>query len=48
MSNTAEAETFVILEETAIAKGVRRVSGVTRGAAIEAIHLGKSKAPQKR
>lgn len=28
MSNTREAEAFVITEETAVAKGVRRVRGV--------------------
>ena len=33
LSNTAEAEDFVLVEESGIAKGVRRVVGLTRGAA---------------
>jgi len=33
--NTAEAEEFVIIEETAVAKGVRRITAVTREAAKE-------------
>ena len=30
VSNTREAEAFVITEETAVAKGIRRITGVTR------------------
>uniref|UniRef100_A0A7S1YSQ0 Alanine--tRNA ligase n=4 Tax=Ditylum brightwellii TaxID=49249 RepID=A0A7S1YSQ0_9STRA len=41
VSNTAEAEAFVLVEETAVAKGIRRITGVTKGAAIEAIAEGK-------
>ena len=37
LSNTKDAKAFVILEETAVAKGIRRVSGVTGSDAIEAI-----------
>jgi len=36
IGNTQDAETFVIVEETAIAKGVRRIVALTRGAAREA------------
>lgn len=41
VSNTAEAEAFVIIEETAVAKGIRRISAVTRDAAKEAIAEGE-------
>eukprot|EP00667_Euglena_gracilis_P034016 EG_transcript_57418 len=34
-SNTAEAERLVVLEETGIAKGVRRIVAVTRDAAAQ-------------
>jgi alanyl-tRNA synthetase len=37
ISNTREAEAFVILEETAVAKGIRRISGVTGKVALESI-----------
>jgi len=36
VSNTAEAEAFVLVEETAVAKGIRRISAVTRDAAVQA------------
>ena len=36
LSNTREAKAFVIVEETAVAKGIRRVSGVTGKEAIAA------------
>ena len=41
VSNTKDAEAFVITEETAVAKGVRRITGVTRGPAKEAGSLGR-------
>eukprot|EP00536_Pseudo-nitzschia_multiseries_P016662 jgi/Psemu1/222122/e_gw1.1188.21.1 len=41
VSNTAEAEAFVLVEETAVAKGIRRITAVTRDAAKEAIEEGK-------
>ena len=34
--NTKEADDFVIVEESGIAKGIRRISGLTKNAAIEA------------
>lgn len=40
MSNTAEAEAIVLVEETAVAKGIRRITAVTRDAAREAIEEG--------
>jgi alanyl-tRNA synthetase len=40
--NTKEAEAFVITEETAVAKGVRRISAVTKGLALAAIEAGKA------
>eukprot|EP00752_Nemacystus_decipiens_P009413 g8416.t1 len=42
LSNTQEAEAFVILEETGIAKGVRRIVAVTRGLARAAVERSKS------
>ena len=36
LSNTKEAESFVIVEETAVAKGTRRISGLTGRTAIKA------------
>jgi len=36
LSNTKEAEDFVLIEESGIAKGVRRISGLTRKGAREA------------
>lgn len=41
IANTAEAEAFVLTEETAVAKGIRRITALTRGAAAEAIGQGK-------
>ena len=41
VSNTAEAEAFALVEETAVAKGIRRISAVTKGAAKEAITEGE-------
>jgi alanyl-tRNA synthetase len=41
VSNTAEAEAFVVVEETAVAKGIRRISAVTRDLAKEAIAQGE-------
>jgi len=46
--NTAEAESFVITEETAIAKGVRRMVAVTRGAAASAERKGAELASRVR
>ena len=40
LSNTADAECFALVEETAVAKGVRRIVAVTRGAARQAESLG--------
>ena len=37
ISNTYEATAFAITEETAVAKGIRRISGITGTAAIQAI-----------
>jgi alanyl-tRNA synthetase len=31
VENTAEAELFVIVEETAVAKGICRITAVTKG-----------------
>jgi alanyl-tRNA synthetase len=42
VSNTKEAEAFVILEETAVAKGIRRISAVTGADAIDAIERASS------
>lgn len=40
ISNTAEAESIVLVEETAVAKGIRRISAVTKGLAAKAIETG--------
>lgn len=40
--NTAEAEAFALVEETAVAKGVRRISAVTKGLAKKAIEEGNA------
>jgi alanyl-tRNA synthetase len=40
ISNTAEAMQFVIVEETAVAKGIRRISAVTRSVAQKALEEG--------
>ena len=42
VSNTREAEAFVITEETAVAKGIRRITGVTRQPAKDALELGEN------
>lgn len=41
LSNTTEAEGFVILEESGIAKGIRRIVGVTRSEAAKARQTAK-------
>ena len=41
IANTAEAEAFVLTEETAVAKGIRRITALTRGAAKKAMEEGK-------
>lgn len=41
VDNTAEAGAFVIVEETAVAKGIRRITAVTRESASEAIAEGE-------
>jgi len=40
LSNTAEAEAFALIEETAVAKGIRRITAVTKGAAKQALEQG--------
>jgi alanyl-tRNA synthetase len=40
IANTAEAEAFAIVEESAVAKGIRRVTAVTKDAAAQALHAG--------
>ena len=40
VTNTAEAGSFVILEETAVAKGIRRITAVTGRAATDSIDVG--------
>ena len=40
ITNTADAEAFVLVEETAVAKGVRRISAVTKSLAKKAIEEG--------
>jgi alanyl-tRNA synthetase len=42
VDNTAEAEAFAIVEETAVAKGIRRITAVTKYAAEQAIENGVS------
>lgn len=46
LTNTAQAESFVVVEETAIAKGIRRVSAVTGEVAVLARRAGTSLAIQ--
>merc|ERR1712157_389056 len=41
LKNTKDAELFVIIEETAVAKGIRRITALTRDAAKEAKQLGE-------
>merc|ERR1712127_400921 len=38
--NTNEAEALVLVEETAVAKGIRRITGVTKALAKDAIEKG--------
>jgi alanyl-tRNA synthetase len=40
LANTAEAEAFVLTEETAVAKGIRRITALTRDAAKKAVEEG--------
>lgn len=40
LSNTKEAQHFILTEETAVAKGIRRISGITGESALEARALG--------
>ena len=40
-SNTAEAEASILVQETAIAKGIRRISAVIKDAARQAIKEGE-------
>lgn len=40
IENTAEAEAFCLLEETAVAKGIRRITAVTKDSAKEALAEG--------
>merc|ERR1712241_378641 len=40
MTNTGDAEQFCIVEETAVAKGIRRITAVTRSAAQRAMEEG--------
>ena len=42
IANTAEAEAFVLTEETAVAKGIRRITALTRASAVKAIEEGKA------
>jgi len=41
VSNTADAEAFVLTEETAVAKGIRRITALTRDAAKKAVAEGE-------
>jgi alanyl-tRNA synthetase len=41
VGNTADAEAFVIVEETAVAKGIRRISAVTKETARQALAEGE-------
>jgi alanyl-tRNA synthetase len=40
IENTAEAEAFVLVEETAVSKGIRRITAVTKTAAKQALEKG--------
>lgn len=40
LANTKEAQAFVIVEETAVAKGIRRITAVTKDLALQAIQEG--------
>jgi alanyl-tRNA synthetase len=41
VASTSEAEAFVLVEETAVAKGIRRITAVTREAAVKAMEEGQ-------
>ncbi|RZC57334.1 hypothetical protein C5167_004638, partial [Papaver somniferum] len=41
ISNTRDAKTFAILSEEGVARGIRRITAVTTGCAVEAINLAK-------
>ena len=41
LTNTGDARAFVLVEETAISKGIRRISGITGLKAVEAIQNGE-------
>jgi alanyl-tRNA synthetase len=43
LTNTAEAQAFVIVEESAVAKGVRRISAVTGQPALAALAEGTTR-----
>ena len=45
LSNTAEAEAFALVEETAVSKGIRRVVGITGPTAVEATKQGENQLP---
>lgn len=40
LSNTRDAKAFVVVEETAVAKGIRRITGITGAAAVDAVSKG--------
>jgi alanyl-tRNA synthetase len=42
LSNTAEAQAFVLVEETAVAKGIRRITAITGSLARDALAAGAS------
>eukprot|EP00962_Isochrysis_galbana_P042932 scaffold16174_cov106-Isochrysis_galbana.AAC.1 len=46
LSNTAEAGAFALIEEAAVAKGIRRLTGVTGEAAVAALALGDALAAE--
>ena len=41
LSNTGEAQAFALVEETAVAKGIRRITAVTKSQALEALEQGE-------
>eukprot|EP01038_Epipyxis_sp_PR26KG_P006492 gene6492-8926_t len=41
ITNTDQAEAFIVLEETAVAKGIRRISAITGSEAVKSIAKGK-------
>jgi alanyl-tRNA synthetase len=42
VKRTGEAKSFCLIEETAVAKGIRRITAVTQQAAVEALQQGKA------